>query len=88
MESFRIRVDAKTNGIANASANTIFLCRFGPEGVACFQGLTGPDNANLDRAGVPLRKVNDGGTPRDFSEQEKNLMRETIIRTKQNWSIQ
>lgn len=88
MESFRIRVDAKTNGIANKDASSIYLCRFGPPSTACFRGLTPTENANLDRAGVQLRHVVDGNTERDFSDREKDLMRESIVSVAQKWGVQ
>lgn len=86
-EMFRIRVDAKTNGVANASAHTIFLCRFGPSGEACFRALTPTENTNLERGGVELRRVNDNGAWRDFSEYEKDVMRASIISVAQSWAV-
>lgn len=86
-EMFRIRVDAKTNGVPNAEGHTIFLCQFGSSATAVFRSLTPDENAALDRAGIPLRKVKDGKTERDFSQFEKDKMRESIINIALKWGI-
>lgn len=84
---FRIRVDAATGGVKNADAHTVFLCNFGPPGVACFMPLNPDQNTYADRAGIEQRKLPDGSSLRDYSQYEKDKMREAIITTAQSWGI-
>lgn len=82
-EMFRIRVAEKTDGVANKSGQAIFLCRFGSKADAVFRVLTRDENEAVDRAGVPIRRI-DG---RDYSENEKNLMRAAIIGVRDTWGV-
>ena len=83
---FRIHVGSAPAD-QQAEVGKVYLCAFGPTGTCMFQHVRPSQNLALERAGVPLRKILEGGKPRDFSLNEKNEMRRSIVELEAKWKV-